>query len=230
MPDPQSTGAPRHLADDGDFVMVRLSVVDAVGFDAAVLFGWLRFRCELHTEGYEATYATLAAETRLSERKLKSAVKRLRDAGWIESCRKSSWDPTQVWTVTWERPAREGQNVPHETDGTHHHETDTASRTSTKKFEENKDSPAADAAECSPAIIDLDADEYDELEQIEAQDPHCFAVAFDLAAATFTDKEVDLICAENPGDQRHEQDQLHELLNARTIKAYDDAHALETAA
>jgi hypothetical protein len=124
-PSTSTAGAPRHLADDGDFVMVRLSVVDEVGFEAAILFGWLRFRCEINPDGYAATYADLMAETRLSDRQIRGAAKRLREAGWVATRRAAPYDPTTVWSIVWagqhvndetyvtsmtERTSREGSN------------------------------------------------------------------------------------------------------------------------
>jgi hypothetical protein len=114
-----------------------------VGFDAAVLFGWLRFRCELHTGGYEADHETLATETRLTLHRVRKATKRLREAGWIESRRASSWNPTPFWSVRWEAASRD-EEIPHYV--ACHSRT-----TSTKKFKEEKNSPAAAAAECLPS-------------------------------------------------------------------------------
>lgn len=84
-------------------------------------------------------------------------------------------------------------------------------------------SPAADAAECHPAVTSHDADEWGEMDALEAQDPHCFAMALRHAMDTLGPYEVDLIATGHP-------DARHDHLNALTIAAYDHAHPWETAA
>ena len=98
------SGAPQHLASDNDFIQVRLSVVEQVGLDAALLFARLSFRLDLdaHSDGYVASYGALAQETRISEKRVRTAAKVLVDAGWIARRRRSSHDATSVWTIEWE--------------------------------------------------------------------------------------------------------------------------------
>lgn len=79
----------------------------------------------------------------------------------------------------------------------------------------------ADAAECSPAVISPAADEWDEMDALEAQDPHCFALALHQAIETLGPYEVDRILAGH-------DDARHDDLNALTIAAYDEAHPWET--
>lgn len=149
-----TAGAPRHLADDGDFVMVRMSLVDDIGFDAAILFGWLRFRCEIFRDGYVATLAELGAETRLSEHKIKKASKLLRDRGWVKSRRVSPYDPTPVWEIVWA-----GQE-PHSRDGDfHRHEEDESTVTSRSEspsppIKKVRNPPTPDAV-VSPTAADV---------------------------------------------------------------------------
>ena len=152
-----TAGAPRHLADDGDFVMVRLSVVDEVGFEAAILFGWLRFRCEISPDGYAATYADLMAETRLSDRQIRGAAKRLKDAGWVATRRAAPYDPTTVWSIVWA-----GQHVNDET-----YVTRSAERTSREVS--NRTSPLTKKVRNPPTP---NADDLTEPRDIPPSPPH----------------------------------------------------------
>lgn len=93
------TGVPADLLMPEDFVVLRMSLVDAVGFDAAVLLERVRWKCERRPDGWVATFAELTAETRLSERRLKGAVTVLRELGWLVSENAGQGTRTLRWKV-----------------------------------------------------------------------------------------------------------------------------------
>lgn len=101
----------------GDFVLLRMALVDDLDgdYEAAILLQRIAWRCERDGH-WQASHADLQAETRLSERKVKRAVATLRQRGYLESGRASSWDPTQVWRVVLDRPSGDGRNVRHDAD------------------------------------------------------------------------------------------------------------------
>lgn len=135
--DNESKGADPRLVVAGDFIVLRMALVDALdgNFEAAILFQRLVWRCE-RTGEWAASRAELEAETRLSERKVKGAVKKLRDMGWITSRRQSSYDPTPVWSIVWQGGdldhSSRVESVPHVKDETSRTVKDETSRTSYK--------------------------------------------------------------------------------------------------
>lgn len=110
------TGADPQLAIAGDFIVLRMALVDALdgNFEAAILFQRIAWRCE-RTGEWEASREDLQAETRLSEWKIKAAIKKLKDMGWLDSRRRSSYDPTPVWQVIWDQngQAESRETLPH---------------------------------------------------------------------------------------------------------------------
>lgn len=93
-----NTGAPRNLIYDGDFILLRMSLVDALDgdFEAAIVLQRIAWRCERHGE-WPATREEIQAETRLSAWKVKQALTKLRAKGWLASRRSSRADATLVW-------------------------------------------------------------------------------------------------------------------------------------
>lgn len=118
----------------GDFVLLRFALVDALGgdFPAAIVFTRIMWRCETRPEGWTATREEIQAETRLSEHKVKGAIKKLVDGGYITRESAGKWDKASVWKVVglWPDPepepqdSRSGENhridpeVPSESPGT----------------------------------------------------------------------------------------------------------------
>lgn len=85
----------------GDFVLLRFALVDALGgdFAAAIVFTRIMWRCETRPEGWTATREEIQAETRLSEHKVKGAIKKLVDGGYITRESAGKWDKASVWRV-----------------------------------------------------------------------------------------------------------------------------------
>jgi hypothetical protein len=96
------TGLHDHLGPT-DYVTLRFSLVDEVGFDAAVLIERIRWRCARRPAGWVATYAELGEETRLSHRRVKAAVNVLRERGWLRSENAGIGARTLRWTVVLEQ-------------------------------------------------------------------------------------------------------------------------------
>lgn len=104
------TGVPRSLLVEGDFILLRMSMVDALDgdFEAAIVLQRIAWRCERYGE-WAATHEEIQAETRLSEWKVKKALRMLRARGWLDSRRVSRADSTQVWFLP---PETEESSVP----------------------------------------------------------------------------------------------------------------------
>jgi hypothetical protein len=84
----------------GDFIMLRMALVDALDGDieAALVLQRIAWRCE--RDGFwKASHEDIQQETRLSERKVKSALKVLRDKGYLTAKRATAYDATLVWSV-----------------------------------------------------------------------------------------------------------------------------------
>lgn len=97
---PEPAGAPRDLYASRNFIVVHLDMVDAVGFDAALLFQRIAWRCE-DRDGWTATLEDLQTETRLTAHRLRQAITVLREAGWVSSERSGRFDPTLTWRPVW---------------------------------------------------------------------------------------------------------------------------------
>jgi hypothetical protein len=81
----------------GDFVLVRMALVDEVGFDAAIVMQRICWRCELRPTGWRATLGQIAAETRLSRARVQAATQLLRRRGYLRAQREASWSSTLTW-------------------------------------------------------------------------------------------------------------------------------------
>jgi hypothetical protein len=94
------SGLDPRLLIAGDFIMLRMALVDALDGDieAALVLQRIAWRCERDGE-WAATHEDIQQETRLSEWKVKRALTTLRDKGFISSRRVSPYDPTQVWSL-----------------------------------------------------------------------------------------------------------------------------------
>lgn len=90
-------------APSGSFVMVDPAHVAEVGPAAALLFSRICWRAE-RTGEWKATREVLSQETGLTAGALRSAIRVLRDAGWVQAERASVLDATLVW-----RPVSAGQ-------------------------------------------------------------------------------------------------------------------------
>lgn len=103
------TGAPRSAYTGGEFIAVRLEVVDAVGsWEAAGV--WHRICWRAERDGHwQTNVEQLAAECRLSVHKTRRALDELRAAGWITAERASGRDRTLLWIPVWddEQPSEE---------------------------------------------------------------------------------------------------------------------------
>lgn len=89
-------GCPPELLVSGDFVLLRMALVDQVGFEAALLFQRIVWRSE--RDGFwTASKSELQAETRLSTWKLDNAIRVLKEVGWLRAERADSFNPTQRW-------------------------------------------------------------------------------------------------------------------------------------
>lgn len=85
----------------GDFILLRFDLVDALGgdFAAAIVFTRILWRCERLPEGWKATREAIQEETRLSEHKVKGAIKKLVDGGYITRRSAGKWEKASVWQV-----------------------------------------------------------------------------------------------------------------------------------
>lgn len=97
-----------------DFIMVHRSLVAALdgNYEAAMVLDRVRFRSSGPGSAngwWEATRAELQEETGLSKWKLDQAVKLLKEAGFLESERITSYDPTQRWRVILENQEQVNQ-------------------------------------------------------------------------------------------------------------------------
>lgn len=94
------SGLDPRLLIAGDFIMLRMALVDALDGDieAALVLQRIAWRCE--RDGFwKATHEDIQQETRLSEWKVKTALKTLRDKGFLNAERAGAYDPTLVWTI-----------------------------------------------------------------------------------------------------------------------------------
>ena len=103
-------GAPRELSLEGDFVLLRMALIDEVGLAPAIVFQRIAWKCELRPDGWPATFEEIAAECHLGKDQVKRATKVLRDRGWITADRVDQWDPTLTWKVVWKPTSREVEN------------------------------------------------------------------------------------------------------------------------
>lgn len=88
----------------GDFILLRTALVDALGgnYEAAIVLQRIAWRCE-RDGSWSASREVIQEETRLSEWKVKAAIKKLRAMGWLTSERSSTWDATPRWRVITEQ-------------------------------------------------------------------------------------------------------------------------------
>lgn len=102
------TGIHRHERSN-DFVMIHMDLVDRLGsWETAGVLQRLAFRCAPGGGEWTATFAELAAEVRLSEHRLRKAVRQLEDQGYVTRRRAAPYDPTPVWSVVEADPADSG--------------------------------------------------------------------------------------------------------------------------
>lgn len=88
------------LLIDGDFVLIRMALVDQVGWNAAAVLQRIHWRCQDSPDGsWSASHAAIAAQLRMSERTVRAATKLLRDEGWLECSRAGNFDPTSHWRL-----------------------------------------------------------------------------------------------------------------------------------
>lgn len=101
----------------GDFILLRTALVDALGgnFEAAIVLQRIAWRCE-RDGSWVASREVIQEETRLSEWKVKAAIKKLKALGWLTSERSSTWDATPRWRVITEQEdssqSRAVENLP----------------------------------------------------------------------------------------------------------------------
>lgn len=94
------SGLDPRLLIAGDFIMLRMALVDALDGDieAALVLQRIAWRCE--RDGFwKASHEDIQQETRLSEWKVKNALKVLRAKGFLGSKRSGAYDATMVWTL-----------------------------------------------------------------------------------------------------------------------------------
>jgi hypothetical protein len=99
MDQPTAGANPAHIAGT-DFIMLHMDFLDDLNgdFQAALLFARIQFRAG--TDGWwEATQERVQEDTRLSEHQLRRALNVLRDAGYVETRRRSAYDPTLKYRV-----------------------------------------------------------------------------------------------------------------------------------
>lgn len=96
---PKQQGLDPDLLIAPDFILVRMALVDTVGWNAAIVLQRIAFRCEVHPDGWSATVEDICRETRLKPSVVKAAIKLLRTRGYLDSRRASTWDSTQVWRI-----------------------------------------------------------------------------------------------------------------------------------
>ncbi|MDV7171932.1 hypothetical protein R4144_00685 [Gordonia amicalis] len=82
-----------------DFILVRMALVDAIGWNPAIVLQRIAFRCNVHPDGWSATIDEICRETRLKPTVVKAALKLLRTRGYLASRRASRSDSTQVWSI-----------------------------------------------------------------------------------------------------------------------------------
>jgi hypothetical protein len=94
------SGLDPRLLIAGDFIMLRMALVDALDGDieAALVLQRIAWRCE--RDGFwKASHEDIQQETRLSEWKVKNALKVLRAKGFLTSERAGAYDATMVWRL-----------------------------------------------------------------------------------------------------------------------------------
>ena len=94
---PTGGGLDRSVLLNDDYVLVRMALVDDVGFEAAVLMQRIAWRCEIRSDGWKASQRQLAAETRLSLKKIEHATRTLRQRGYLAAWRADPWSSTLTW-------------------------------------------------------------------------------------------------------------------------------------
>lgn len=199
------TGAPRHLSIDGDFVLLRMALIDEVGLPAAVVFQRIAWRCELRTDGWHASQAELAAECHLGLDQVKRATKLLRDRGWITADRVDQWDATLSWAPVWKPASREVENPLLDEGGTTPPEEGETSFTSYETDETSRDdsSSPADAGDGDQRRDDVErlcAHLADRIEQNGSKRP-TITKAWRTAARLLIDRD------------KHTEDKVHKAID-----------------
>lgn len=82
-----------------EWVRVDLDAVEKYGADAAVVLGLIAYRCNLTGE-WAASLTDLTTEARLTEHRVRTALRVLRDAGAVHSRRADRFHPTLTWSVS----------------------------------------------------------------------------------------------------------------------------------
>ncbi|MCF8610206.1 hypothetical protein L5G28_08545 [Gordonia sp. HY285] len=103
--DGEPQGLDRNLLIAPDFILVRMALVDEIGWNAAIVLQRIAFRYDVHPNGWPATIDEICRETRLKNSVVKAAIKLLRTRRFLDSRRASTWDSTQVWSINYATPA-----------------------------------------------------------------------------------------------------------------------------
>jgi hypothetical protein len=83
----------------GEFIPIRMSLMDAMDGDLAAAYVWshIRFRGQLTDGKYQATQEALMDDLRIKRARLRRALEVLRDGGWL-TWERSDWsDATNVY-------------------------------------------------------------------------------------------------------------------------------------
>lgn len=88
-----------------DYILVRMALVEALGWNAAIVLQRIAFRCAVHPNGWPATIDDICRETKLKPSVVKAAIKLLRTRGILTSRRAETWKSTQVWSIIFAAPA-----------------------------------------------------------------------------------------------------------------------------
>jgi hypothetical protein len=77
----------------GEFIPIRMSLMEALGGDLAAAYVWshIRSRGQLTDGKYQATQETLMDDLVIKRGRLRRAIAALRDGGWL-TWERSDWD------------------------------------------------------------------------------------------------------------------------------------------
>lgn len=103
------TGCDRSLVMQGDFILLRMALVDALGgdFESALVFQRICWRAERDGH-WSATRQQIQDETRLSKWKVDKALRVLRERDWLLGEAEGGYDRTVRWTPRFSGDASPG--------------------------------------------------------------------------------------------------------------------------
>jgi hypothetical protein len=94
----------------GEFIPIRMSLMEALGGDLAAAYVWahIRFRGQLTDGKYQVTQDKLMTELVIGRKRLRRALEVLRDEGWL-AWERSSWNDATLIYETHDPSSETGQ-------------------------------------------------------------------------------------------------------------------------